>query len=259
MNPKSVKTSNNNLSQFNQSTEVLDSNLKPVNSTEGTVVSQIASSGQQGYVSDWLIFDPSLFYSDSKLWQIVSLIIGFGSVSIFVKTLLRDILLGGGANDNKGLAAYLKKNKIVLVPKVSTFVKSIAAKQFTGAFLFLVISGFLARCTFTEVEQIVQIVSSLYDYFKSFFFKVNTASLPSVAANLVDVTSVPIKDGGLQTVPSMSSTPSEGHEVKQEVKPGLSRKAKIYIGVYICAAIIIFSATGYFPFVILDIYVLLLR
>jgi hypothetical protein len=52
MNPKSVKTSNNNLSQFNQSTEVVDSNLKPVNSTEGTVVSQIESSGQQGYVSD---------------------------------------------------------------------------------------------------------------------------------------------------------------------------------------------------------------
>jgi hypothetical protein len=147
----------------------------------------------------------------------------------------------------------------VLVPKASKFVKSIAAKQFTGAFLFLVISGVLAHSTFTEVEHLVQNVSSLYNYFKSFFFKVNTASLPSVAANLVDVTSVPIKDGGLQTVPSMSSTPSEGHEVKQEVKPGLSRKAKIYIGVYICAAIIIWSATGYFPFAVLDIYVLLLR
>jgi len=66
-NPKSVKTSNKELCQFNQSTEVVDSNLKPVNSTEGTVVSQLASSGQQDYISDWLIFHPNLFTSENML------------------------------------------------------------------------------------------------------------------------------------------------------------------------------------------------
>ena len=40
-NPKSVKTSNDNLYQF---IEVVDSNLKPVNSTEGTVIPQEATT-----------------------------------------------------------------------------------------------------------------------------------------------------------------------------------------------------------------------
>jgi hypothetical protein len=175
---------------------------------------------------------------------------------MFVQNLLRNLRLGGGVNNNPKVAAYLKK--IGIAPKVTPFIKFVADKQFFASFLFIVIAVTLSRCSFTEFELLLQSLHSLYGYIKSFFFKVNTASLPSVA-NLVDVTSVPIKDSGLQTVSSMSSTPSEGHEVKQEVKSGLSRKAKIYIGVYICAAIIIFSATGYFPYVFLDICVLLLR
>jgi len=161
--------------------------------------------------------------------------------------------MGGGANNNRALTAYLKQKG--LTKKVNLVAKYVATTQFVGTFVFIVVAITLARMSFTEFEQFVQDLNTLYGYFKSFFFKVNTAPLPSVAANLVDVTSVPIKDSGLQTVPSMSSTPPESHEVKS----GVSRKVKIYIGVYICVAIIIFSATGYFPFVILDIYVVLWR
>jgi len=138
---------------------------------------------------------------------------------------------------------YLALHKLKpLKPVMPQFGLNVASYQSGAAFVIIVIARYMWGLPFEQFAQSVnRLCIELFDYWNSYFLNVNKASHPSMSVNFVDATS-------LQTVPSTLSTPSEGHEVTQEVKPGLSRKAKIYIGVYICVAVACFLATGYFPF-----------
>ena len=88
--------------------------------------------------------------------------------------------------------------------------------------------------TFEEAAQIVDLfLTDFLSYWNYYFPVANKTPSPSVTANLVDVTSAQIKDSASSEV--------------QEVKSGLSPKAKIYIATYVFVAIVCFVVTGYYP------------